>query len=212
MAASRLVDALRNPAVWVLAASIFFANTGGYAMVFWMRTTIEGTLKEGGYEVTEGAVLGLMCVIYAVGVVGVGLAGWSSDRHKERKWHCAVGMAGTGTALAASTLPGQPLAAVFAWLCLMGFFAFWWPPPFWVLPTLTMSASAAAASIGYINICANVAGFVGPLGLGQMHQSGVPDWVLLVVAASCYIAGGGVVTLLRVPRARPLVASAGTIS
>ena len=36
----------------------------------------------------------------------------------------------------ATLRPGQPWAAVFFWLCLTGFVAYFWPPPFWVLPTL----------------------------------------------------------------------------
>ena len=57
-----------------------------------------------------------------------------------------------------SVIPGQPWLMVFAWLCLTGFFMFFWISPFWVLPTLSLTSSAAAVSIGVINMCANLAG------------------------------------------------------
>ena len=81
-----------------------------------------------------------------------------TDRTGERKWHCIFGQVGAGVFLAISLIPGQPFAVVMVWLCLMGFCAMFWPSPFWVLPTMSMSASAAAVSIGFINICATSAG------------------------------------------------------
>ena len=47
---------------------------------------------------------------------------------------------------------------VLTWLCLTGFFSLFWATPFWVLPTLTMTSSTAAVAIGFINMCANLAG------------------------------------------------------
>ena len=41
----------------------------------------------------------------------------------------------TAVCLAGSTLPGQPVWLVMAWLCLTGFVAYFWPTPFWALPT-----------------------------------------------------------------------------
>ena len=81
------------------------------------------------------------------------VSGWSSDRTGDRKWHCVAGQLGAGLFLALSVVPGQPWGLVFAWLCLAGFFAMFWFTPFWVLPTLTLTSSAAAVAIGVINMC-----------------------------------------------------------
>jgi ACS family tartrate transporter-like MFS transporter len=193
--------ALRRPTVWLLALGILAANTGGYALLFWLPTAVEHFLKEAGRPSGPSDVLNWICVVYACGLAGVVLSGQSSDRTGERKWHCAAGQALTGAALAASLVPGQPWAAVFAWLCLAGFFAYAWPTPFWVLPTLTLSASAAAVSIGFINMCANAAGMIGSPVVGQMKQAGYDDRACLLFLAACYVVGGAVVALLRVPRA-----------
>jgi len=53
-------------------------------------------------------------------------------------------------------------------------------------------------AIGFINICANVAGVLGPPTLGQMKTMGFADATCLLVAAGCYAAGGAIVATLRV--------------
>ena len=111
-----------------------------------------------------------------------------------------AGMAGTGLFLAASVLPGQPWGLVIVWLCLAGFFAYSWPTPFWVLPTLTLSSSAAAVAIGFINICANLAGLIGNPIMGEMKAARVEDWVCLLCLAGCYVLGAGIIAALRLPR------------
>jgi ACS family tartrate transporter-like MFS transporter len=197
-----LRQALRRPTVWLLALGIFAANTGGYALVFWLPTVVKTLLKEvlGAAEPSNGAVLGWTGFVYFCGLAGVWLSGQSSDRTGERKWHCAAGMALTGVFLTASIVPGQPWALVFVWLCLAGFFAFSWPSPFWVLPTLTLSDSAAAVAIGLINMSANFAGLVGSPIVGTMKKYGASDLACLLFLACCYVVGGVVIAFLRVPR------------
>jgi MFS transporter, ACS family, tartrate transporter len=197
-----LSQALSRPTVWLLALGILAANTGGYALVFWLPTVVNTLLKEvvGAAAPTNEAVLGWTGLVYFCGLAGVWLSGQSSDRTGERKWHCAAGMALTGVFLAASVVPGQPWALVFVWLCLAGFFAFSWPSPFWVLPTLTLSDSAAAVAIGLINMSANFAGLVGSPIVGSMKKFGASDPMCLLFLACCYLGGGAVITFLRIPR------------
>jgi ACS family tartrate transporter-like MFS transporter len=195
-----LGQALRHPAVWLLALGIFLTNTGGYALVFWLPAAMKQLLAAAGREATNDAVLDWMGISYLFGLAGVWFSGWSSDRTRGWKWHCVAGQVFTGLFLAAAVMEGQPWGLVFVWLCVVQFFAFFWPPPFWALPTLTLSASAAAASIGFINICANLAGLVGPALFGEMRQAEFSDRSCLLVLAACYAAGGIIVALLHVPR------------
>jgi ACS family tartrate transporter-like MFS transporter len=198
-----LRQALRRPVVWLLALGILTTNIGGYALVFWLPTAIKNLLHETRGDVADSEVLNWTGMVYLCGLAGVWLSGQSSDRTGERKWHCIAGQVLTGVFLAASVVPGQSWEAVFAWLCLVGFFATFWPPPFWVLPTLTLSASAAAVAIGFINICANVGGLLGSPAVGQMKAGGWDDRACLVFLAACYVAGGVIVALVRVPRHAP---------
>lgn len=195
-----LRQALRRPTVWLLALGILATNTGGYALIFWLPTAVANLLKATGRPSAPGDVLNWTLVTYVFGLAGVWLSGQSSDRTGERKWHCVAAQVLTGTFLAASVLPGQPWGAVFFWLCLTQFFAFAWPSPFWVLPTLTLSSSAAAVSIGFINICANVAGLLGSPVVGEMKHAGFSERACLLFLAGCYVVGGAIVALLRVPK------------
>lgn len=221
-------QALRQPSLWILSLGILATNTGGYALGFWLPTFIDNMLKAPvaaastfgliGSPLGDGPLLATTTVasnasaptgaLYFLGLVylsmiaGVFVSGQSSDRTGERKWHCIFGQVGAGVFLGMSLIPGQPFVVVMAWLCLMGFCALFWPSPFWVLPTMSMSASAAAVSIGFINICANVGGLLGPSIVGQMKTFELSDGACMLFLACCYAAGGVIIAMLRVkPRA-----------
>jgi ACS family tartrate transporter-like MFS transporter len=203
-----LGQALLSPTVWLLALGILATNTGGYALSLWLPTAVKSFLVESRGQAGDFEVLLWTCPVYAAGVVGVWLSGWLTDRTGERKWQCFVGQVCTGACLACSVVPGQSWPAVFTWLCLAGFFALVWPPPFWVLPTLTLSSSAAAVSLGFINICANVSGLIGNPIVGTMKAAGFDDRACFLFLASCYALGAAFISAVRVPRKSPAAAEA----
>lgn len=188
-------EALRLRNVWLLALGIFATNTGGYALTFWLPTTVKSL--SGGSDRTALVYSGLF---YLCGLAGVLYSGYSSDRTGDRKWHCVAGQVATGVFLAASTIPGQPFGAVLLWLFLTGLVTHSWPPPFWALPTITLTASAAAASIGFINIFANLAGYFGNHLFGWLRSRGMTDSGGLVLLAAWYLIGGAIISRVRVPR------------
>jgi ACS family tartrate transporter-like MFS transporter len=197
-----LTQALRQPAVWLLAAGIFVANVGGYALTFWLPTAVKSLLAQAGQPASDAAVLDWLSAVYVCGLIGVWLSGRSSDRRGERKWHCAVSLVLTGGFLALSVIPGQPWPLTFAWLCLMGLCAWAWCSPFWVLPTQALTAGAAAVAVGVINICANVAGLVGSPVVGELKAAGYDDRTCLLLLAACYAGGAVILTRLRVSTAK----------
>jgi ACS family tartrate transporter-like MFS transporter len=187
---------LQQPTVWLLAFGIMAINTGGYALVFWLPTAMRGLLADAGQPTDDQTVLFWTGLVYVCGIVAIYAAGRSSDRTGERKWHCAGGVLVAATGLALSVIPGQPWAIVFLWLCVAGFGAFFWIPPFWTLPTATLTASAAALAVGIINMCANLAGLFGSPIVGMMKDSGLGDRACLLFLAACYAAGGGIISLI----------------
>jgi ACS family tartrate transporter-like MFS transporter len=189
---------LRQPAVWLLALSILAANTGGYALGFWIKDAFRTLLAETrGPEAADEA-LSWIGLYYVFGLASIWVAGQSSDRTGDGKWHCAAGQALTACCLAAALIPGQPWGGVFFWLSLTGFFAYFWPPPFWVLPPQVLTASAAAVAIGFINICANVAGIIGPPTVGLMKEAKFDVRSCLLFSVACYATGALVISLLRI--------------
>ena len=187
-------QALRMPNVWRLALGIFFTNTGGYALVFWLPTMMRHLSGD-----SEHAALFYSGLFYLCGLVGVFVSGQSSDRSGDRKWHCVGGQIATGVLLAISASPGQPFAVVLGWLCLTAVAAYFWGAPFWTLPTLTLNASAAAVSIGLINMCANLAGYLGNHTTGWLRSHGFGDGACLLFFATCYVLGGVVVGFVKIP-------------
>lgn len=188
----RVWDALRLRNVWLLALGIFATNTGGYGLTFWLPTTVK-SLSSGS---TSDALL-YSGLFYACGLFSVFIVGQSSDRTGDRKWHCVAGQLLTALFLIGSTIPGQPFWLVMGWLCLTGFAAFSWPPPFWTLPTVTLTASAAAVSIGFINMAANLAGYLGNHNIGWLRTHGYSERACLVLLAGCYLLGGVLVSFVQ---------------
>src|SRR5262249_36010708 len=64
---------------------------------------------------------------------------------------------------------------------------FAWIPGFWMLPTLTLSREAAAASIGFINAVGNIGGFLGPFLTGLLRYWGQPRLASALVIAIAYV-------------------------
>lgn len=201
--AMRVRDALKLPVVWLLALGIFATNLGGYAFVFWLPTAVKGLLAGMERDASDEAVLAWSSVVYLCGLAGVITSGWRSDRTGDRKWHTFAGQVGTALFLVLSTLPGQPWAVVFGWLCLAGFFAHFWYTPFWVLPTLTLTLSAAAVAIGFINMWANLAGAVGSPVVGALRDAGLGDRGCLLILAGSFAVGAAFVAAVPVRRTPP---------
>ena len=195
-------QALRLRNVWLLALGIFFTNTGGYALVFWLPTMVKHL--SGG---SDRSALLYSCLFYTFGLLSVFISGQSSDRSGDRKWHCVAGQVATALFLVVSAIPGQPFALVMGWLCLTALAAYFWPSPFWALPTLTLNASTAAVSIGLINMCANLAGYLGNHTTGWLRGHGFGDSVCLLFFAACYLLGGVLVSRLRLAPASAPVAT-----
>lgn len=187
---------LRN--VWLLVLGVLIANSGGYALTFWLPTTVKNL--SGGSDQQTLLYSGLY---YACGIVSVILSGQSADRTGDRKWHAVGGMLATGLFLCCSVIPGQSFALTMMWLCLTAFGAFFWISPFWTLPTLTLNASAAAVAIGLINMAANLAGYLGNHATGWLRSHGYGETACLLFLATCFIVGAGFVSLVRVAARRP---------
>jgi MFS transporter, ACS family, tartrate transporter len=186
-------QALRLPNVWLLAFGIFATNSGGYALGFWLPSTVKNL--SGGSDHASLLYSGLF---YACGLVGVFVSGQSSDRSGDRKWHCVGGQVATALLLAGSMIPGQPFPLVMTWLCATGVAAYFWPSPFWALPTMTLTASAAAVSIGFINMAANLAGYLGNHVMGWLRSHGASESTCLLFLAACYFIGGVLVSFVQV--------------
>ena len=75
-------------------------------------------------------------------------------------------------------------------------------PSFWALPTELLTASAAAASIGFINSVGNLGGFAGPYFIGYLRTATGSFAPGLGFLLACTVLAGGAILLLRKPAKR----------
>jgi ACS family tartrate transporter-like MFS transporter len=157
--------ALKQPVIWLLALPYFFNLTAVYAYTFWAPTVIKDALH------TTDTQTGFVTAAIAVVSMAVMLiVARSSDRQKERFYHSALG----GTVIAigfvgAALSPVPVLQVVFLGMVLAG--SFLMLAPFWCLPSLVLSGSAAAVGIALINSLGNIGGFVGPQVVGFVKDA-----------------------------------------
>lgn len=185
--------AMRDGRVWLIGFMSFLIILGIYALSFWQPTI----LKSMGLSVLQ---IGFYSVIPAVaGIAANIVVGRHSDRHKERRWHFALGALVGAAGLALTTLfMHNPFAAV---LCLalasMGISSAF--TVLWSIPGSFMSKSAAAAGIALISTIGGSAGLVAPMMVGALKTATGG------FTASLYILSGALVLsallmLLALPR------------
>ena len=158
-------QALANPKVLALAAAYFFVVTGSYGVELYMASIVKDWYNR---DVKE---IGNLIIIPAIGaLIGQLLIGWNSDRIHERRWHASLPIILGAVALA--MIPGTKGTLWFTimlfTLAMIGMKAYL--PAFWALPSLFLTESAAAASIGLINSFGNLGGWVGPSVVGRVKQ------------------------------------------
>jgi ACS family tartrate transporter-like MFS transporter len=187
-------EALRDPKVLALTAVYFLIVTGGYGFIFWLPTLVKDVTHASDLQVT------FICAgAYCVALAAMVTAGWSSDRSGERRLHTALPMVLAGTGFALTAAAGTSAAFVIAALCVTGAGVHAYLPSFWSLPSLFLTGSAAAASVGFINSMGNLGGFLGPFVLGYVVQrTGSSAGGLAFVSALAF-AAALTVMLIRIP-------------
>jgi len=157
--------ALRHPKVLLLALIYFLVVTGSYGVEFFMPSILERW-----YSLKFDALTWLVILPPLLAVFGQLFVGWSSDRNKERWLHTAVPMASgaAGLLLVTQSRGNLPLTIAGFMLAYAGFKAYL--PAFWSLPSLFLSGTSAAGSIGFINSVGNLGGFMGPFVLGTIEK------------------------------------------
>jgi len=157
--------ALSHPRVLLLALIYFLVVTGSYGVEFFMPSILERW-----YSLKFDALTWLVILPPLLAVFGQLFVGWSSDRKKERWLHTSVPMAAgaAGLLLVTQSKGNLPLTIFGFMLAYAGFQAYL--PAFWSLPSLFLSGTSAAGSIGFINSVGNLGGFMGPFVLGTVEK------------------------------------------
>lgn len=144
---------------------IYFANiTTNLGVTFFLPQMV----KSLGLSTTE---TGFVAAIpYVLGTIGTLAWGWYSDKFNERRISLFVALLISGLGLAAAGYCGNTFLGV-AMISIAAVGIFGVKAPFWPLPSLFLTGSAAAGGIALINSVGNLGGFAGPYIMGWVKNA-----------------------------------------
>lgn len=181
-----VLEALRHPKVILLSMAYFFCVTANYGVEFFLPSILQDW-----YHLKFSDLTWLVILPPSLALAAQLFIGWSSDRWKERRMHAVVPILVGSLAMFCTpfTQGNLPLTIACFMIAFGGLKAYL--PAFWSMPSLFLTSSAAAGSIGLINSVGNLGGFLGPTLLGWLkHSTGS-----YVVGLSC-LAGSMIVTAM----------------
>ena len=159
------LGAMFDPKVLLLSLNYLGIVTASLGMLFFIPQIIKSI------GVTNNMTVGWLTMIpYICGGIGLVVWGRVSDKMNERRWNllgtCVVST--LGLVLAGATM-GTWWALVGMSIAAVGFYGS--KGPFWSMPPMFLTGTAAAATIAWINSIGNLGGFFGPWYVGLMK-----DW------------------------------------
>jgi ACS family tartrate transporter-like MFS transporter len=146
-------------------AFIYFANTTtNLGLAFFLPQILKGL----GLSNTAAGLL--TAVPYIVGTIGILAWGYVSDRTGERRFSLALALLVSGIGLAAAGWLSTSLTSV-VMMSVAAIGIYGTKAPFWPLPSMFLSGSAAAGGIALINSVGNLGGFAGPYMVGWIKDA-----------------------------------------
>ncbi|KVW05370.1 MFS transporter permease [Burkholderia cepacia] len=180
----RLRQAFSDLKVWAVGYLDLCVLLCFYSISFWMPTM----LRDAG--VGSASEIGvLMAIPNALSVVLVLVAGSSSDRLRERRWHVAIPFLCAAIGMIASALfPGNVIAIVIL-LTIANAGAAAAMPVIWALPSTFLQGTAAAAGIAFACSIANLGGFASTYLLGWLKDLTHSMATGMIVFGVCLLLG-----------------------
>jgi ACS family tartrate transporter-like MFS transporter len=152
-----------DPRVLALSVIWFGTVTANYGVVFFMPQLLKGL---GVSNFMTGL---LSAVPYVVGIIGLALWGWTSDRFDERRWHLIVASVLGFVGLASAGFLGASYWSVVAMsVAMIGLYGT--RAVFWAMPSAFLTGASAAAAFAFINSLSQIGGYVGPYLVGWVKN------------------------------------------
>ncbi len=183
-----VLNALRDPEVLKLGLIYFLWITGFWGFNYWMPTVLK--------EVSGWSTLGIglaVVVPMSLSLAGMMLAGYSSARTGEKRWHGAVPMFLGAAGLGIGTFIENPMVNL-AFVCLAAIGVYAAFGAWWSYPTSFLSGAAAAGAVGLINSFGNIGGYVGPYLTGFVKDL-TGSYHAAYVALACMLLLSGLLML-----------------
>jgi ACS family tartrate transporter-like MFS transporter len=195
-------EAFSEPHVLWLIVVWFLALAGSLGSIYWIPTFVK---RLSGLP--DRTVTSLLLLPALIGIAGMLINGWHSDKTGERRWHSAIPLGAAGLMWGLSILirSDAPLAILFLLMGSGFFYAYY--PVFWSIPTIMLGESAAAATFGLINSIGQMGGLVGPKMIGFLNVRTHSLSASFAFIAFAYLAAGSLILSLKI--GNPLDAARG---
>ncbi len=188
-----IMQAFCDRRVLFLIAAWFLALAGSLGNVYWIPTFVKRLSGFSDREVTS-----LLVVPALIGIAGILINGWHSDKTGERRWHAAIPLLVAGL-MYGFLIPARhnvPLALPLLLLASGLFYAYL--PVCWSIPTMLFTESAAAATFGLINSFGQLGGIAGPAAIGFLNVRTHSLTASFGLIALVYVAAGALVLCLKI--------------
>jgi ACS family tartrate transporter-like MFS transporter len=154
---------MMNPKILLLSINYLGIVTASLGLLLFIPQIIKslGTTNMGtGYATA---------LAYTCGAISMITWGWISDRMGERRWNLfwACTLSSIGLVIAGMTM-GSWWSLAGMCIATAGFYGT--KGPFWSMPSMLLTGTAAAAGIAWINSIGNVGGAVGPALVGWIKD------------------------------------------
>ena len=189
-----LWESFWDPKVLLLSLNYFGIVTASLGMLLFLPQMV----KQLG--LTNMQVGWVSMIPYLCGAVGLLAWGWLSDRMGERRWNLFLGclVAGLGLVIAGRFM-GTPWAVVGMSIAAVGLYGT--KGPFWSMPSMFLTGTAAASGIAWINSIGNLGGFFGPTMVGWVKDyTGSFAGGLYVLAGLAVLSAAVTAFWLHIPR------------
>jgi ACS family tartrate transporter-like MFS transporter len=187
----RLIDALKDPILWLSAGVWFVLITGANAIIFWLPIAIKTLGRTDPFEI------GVLSALPWIGI-GAGMI-WNarhSDRSGERYNHLIWPMLGAAVAFLVAALFTHNGPLALAALVIGGFGLGGAQSVFWTVPTKFLGARNPGA-IAAINLCGNGSSTVMPIAIGAIVASTGSVTVPVYALAATLLFGALLIAPLR---------------
>jgi MFS transporter, ACS family, tartrate transporter len=178
-------EALRNPKVLLLVLAYFFVVAGNYGLEFFLPSILKSW-----YALKMSDITTYMLFPPMVAIAGQLFVGWNSDRTRERRFHAVVPIIIGSLALLCLSQSRGNLLLTMACVAMAAGGTKAYQPAFWTLPSMFLTSTAAAGSIGFINSFGNLGGGgIGTPLMGYLKEhTGSYVTGLVVLSASMMVA------------------------
>ena len=133
-----------------------------------------------------------------IGMAGMLCNGWHSDQRAERRLHAAIPVFAAGVMYGLVIPARHDFRLAISFLLLGSGFFYAFLPVFWSMPTMILSESAAAATLGLVNSIGQLGGFAGPYVIGFLNDRTHSLITSFGFIALVYVAAAGLVFFVRI--------------